>query len=367
MPAGSAQPAPRSEEEGAPPLRLSPWEAVTYFFEKAAARVGIDGEVVELLRRPYRELHVEVPVRMDDGHLEVFSGYRVQHSGARGPYKEGVRFHPEADLEEVRALASLMTWKNAVVEIPFGGAKGGVQCDPATLSKKEKRQVTRTYTRNIAHLLGVQRDIPAPDMGTDAQTMAWMMDAYSAIHGYTPGIVTGKPLTLGGSRGRREATGRGLSLVTRDALAALGMQPEGARVAIQGYGNVGAFAARFLQEMGCKIVAVADVWGGVHRPDGIDCRRLDAQVEESGSVMDLAGTWEIGRDEVLTYECDILVPAALGGVIHADNWEQVQARLVVEGANGPVTPYADHHLGERGVTVVPDLVDNAGGVIVSYF
>ena len=230
-----------------------------------------------------------------------------------------------------------------------------------------KRQVTRTYTRNIAHLLGVQRDIPAPDMGTDAQTMAWMMDAYSAIHGYTPGIVTGKPLTLGGSRGRREATGRGLSLVTRDALAALGMQPEGARVAIQGYGNVGAFAARFLQEMGCKIVAVADVWGGVHRPDGIDCRRLDAQVEESGSVMDLAGTWEIGRDEVLTYECDILVPAALGGVIHADNWEQVQARLVVEGANGPVTPYADHHLGERGVTVVPDLVANAGGVIVSYF
>ena len=349
-------------ERAEPPRQMSPWEAANFFFETAAGRVGIDPEIVELLRRPYRELHVEVPVRMDDGRLAVFSGYRVQHSAARGPYKGGVRFHSEVDLDEIRALAALMTWKTAIVNIPFGGAKGGVQCDPTALSKEEKRRVTRTYMVNIAHLLGVQRDIPAPDMGTDEQTMAWMMDAYGAVHGYTPGIVTGKPISLGGSAGRREATGRGVALVTRDALVSLGMSAEQTRVAIHGYGNVGRYAAQFLQ-----IVAVADVGGCVVRPDGIDPGLLQEHVAATGSVVGMGGTWERERDEVLTSECDVLVPAAVGGVIHADNWARVQARLIVEGANGPVTPYADHHLREGGVTIVPDIVANAGGVLVSYF
>ena len=354
-------------ERAEPPRQMSHWEAANFFFETAAERVGIDPEIVELLRRPYRELHVEVPVRMDDGRLAVFSGFRVQHSAARGPYKGGVRFHPEVDLDEVRALAALMTWKTAIVNIPFGGAKGGVQCDPTALSKEENRRLTRTYMVNISHLLGVQRDIAAPDMGTDKQTMAWMMDAYGSAHGYTPGIVTGKPISLGGSAGRREATGRGVALVTRDTLASLGMSAEQTRVAIHGYGNVGRFAAQFLHEMGCKIVAVADVGGCVVRPDGIDPGLLQEHVAATGSVVGMAGTWERERDEVFTSECDVLVPAAVGGVIHADNWARVQARVIVEGANGPVTPYADHHLREGGVTIVPDIIANAGGVLVSYF
>ena len=351
----------------APPRDLSPWEATNYLFEDAAGRLGMDPEIVMLLRRPYRELHVEVPVRMDDGHLEVLSGYWVQHSAARGPYKGGVRFHPDVDLDEVRALASLMTWKTALVNVPFGGAKGGVTCNPATLSKKEKREITRTYTRNIAHLLGVNRDIPAPDMGTDGQTMAWMMDAYGSINGYTPGIVTGKPLNMGGSAGRTEATGRGVAIITGLSLAAAGLPEEGARVAIQGFGNVGAYAARFLSEMGCTIVAVSDVEGAVQRPDGLDVALLQQHVAEQGTVKGLAGAWELPRDEVLYVDCDVLVPAALGGVIDADNWERVTAKLIVEGANHPVTPYADHSLAERGTVIVPDILANAGGVMVSYF
>ncbi len=363
-------PRPAAPAQGAaavPFHSMSSCEAATHFFLDAAGRIGLHADIVELLRRPYRELHVEVPVRMDDGRLQVFSGYRVQHSGARGPYKGGVRFHPDADLDEVRALAALMTWKTAIIDIPFGGAKGGVQCDPTTLSKQELRGVTRTYIENISHLLGVYRDIPAPDMGTDAQTMAWMMDAYGARHGYSPACVTGKPLAMGGSQGRNEATGRGVALVTRDTLAALGRRPEGTRVSIHGFGNVGSHAATSLHEIGCRVVAISDVRGGIHRPDGLDPAAVVAHVQETGSVVGFVGASRISSEEVLSVECDVLVPAAIGGVIHADNWESVQASIIIEGANGPVTPYADHHLAKQGTVVVPDIVANAGGVLVSYF
>ena len=363
-------PRPDAPAQGAatvPFHSMSSCEAATHFFLDAADRIGLHADIVELLRRPYRELHVEVPVRMDDGHLQVFSGYRVQHSGARGPYKGGVRFHPAVDLDEIRAMAALMTWKTAIIDIPFGGAKGGVQCDPATLSKQELRGVTRTYLENISHILGVYRDIPAPDMGTDAQTMAWMMDAYGARNGYSPACVTGKPLAMGGSHGRNEATGRGVALVTRDTLSALGRTPEGARISIHGFGNVGSHAATSLHEIGCRVVAISDVRGGIHRPDGLDPAAVIAHVQETGSVVGFPGASRISSEEVLSVDCDVLVPAAIGGVIHADNWESVQASIIIEGANGPVTPYADHHLAKQGTVVVPDIVANAGGVLVSYF
>ena len=351
-----------------PPAGLSQWESATYFFQEAAQRIGLRPEITKLLSMPYRELHVAVPVRMDDGHLEVYAGYRVQHSGARDPYKGGIRFHPSVELDEVRALASLMTWKTALVDIPFGGAKGGVQVDPSKLSRDENLRLTRTYTNNISHLLGIYRDIPAPDMGTNARTMGWMMDAYSASHGYTPGIVTGKPLPMGGSRGRNEATGRGVSLVTRDTLRALGENPERVRLAVQGFGNVGSFATlQLCADYGCKVVAISDINGGIHRPDGMDPQAVMEHVEATGSVVGFPGAWPISADEVLTVECDVLIPAALGGVITGENWEQVQARIIVEGANGPVTPYADAALTQRGCVIVPDIIANAGGVLVSYF
>ncbi len=346
---------------------LSPWQAALHFFEDGARRIQLDTGRAELLRRPWRELHVSVPIRRDNGTLEVLAGFRVQHNGARGPYKGGVRFHPMADLDEVRALAALMTWKTALLELPFGGAKGGVQCDPETMSENELRQTTRTYTQNIAHLLGVNRDIPAPDLGTNAQTMAWMMDAYGARYGYSPGIVTGKPPALGGSEGRAEATGLGVALITRDTVQAMGRGVEGLRVAIQGYGDVGANAARYLDALGAKIVAVSDVHGGVHDPDGLDFATLQAHYEQNGSVAAMPGTQDCGGNALLYVECDVLIPAALNGVINRKTVDGVQAPLIVEAANGPVTPYADHELTKRGVVIVPDIITNAGGVTVSYF
>ena len=354
-------------DTNAPPCQMSAWQAAMFFADEGMRHAGLDSETAELLRVPWRELHVAVPVRMDDGRIHVFAGYRVQHNGARGPYKGGTRFHPETDLEEMRVLASLMTWKTALVNIPFGGAKGGVQCDPRAMSRNELRGVTRTYMQNIAHLLGVHRDIPAPDMGTDSQIMAWMMDAYGSRHGYTPGIVTGKPLSLGGSQGREAATGRGVALVTRDTLQAGDCTVEGGRVSIQGYGNVGAFTAEFLHEMGAKIVAVSDVGGAVQRPDGLDPEALRAHVVATGSVVGTPGTWAMDPHDLVLVECDVLVPAAIGGVIHADNVDGVQASVIVEAANGPLTPYADHILRARGVTIVPDIMANVGGVLVSYF
>jgi glutamate dehydrogenase (NAD(P)+) len=346
---------------------MSSFEAANYFFAEAAEILALPREGIDLLSGAWRELHVQVPVRMDDGRVTIFNGYRVQHSGARGPYKGGVRFHPDADLDEVRALAALMTWKTAVVDIPFGGAKGGVQCDPTTMSNEELRRLTRTYLENISHLLGVYRDIPAPDMGTNAQTMAWMADAYGARYGYSPAIVTGKPVSMGGSPGRVEATGRGVALITRDTLVSLGRATDQTRVAVQGFGNVGSHAARFLHEMGCRVIAVCDRDGGVHLADGLDPVELAAHVERTGSVVGFAGSEPLSAEQLLAMDCEVLIPAAVDGVIHADNWQTVRAPIIVEAANAPVTPYADHYLAAQGTLVVPDIVANAGGVLVSYF
>ncbi len=352
--------------ESAPPEAMSPAEAAHHFFADAADSLGVNPQLVELLRRPYRELKVEVPLHTDDGHLRVLTGFRVQHNGARGPYKGGIRFHPGANLEEVRALAALMTWKTAVIDIPFGGAHGAVQCDPAEFSAAELERLARTYLENVSHLLGVYRDILAPDMGTSAQTMAWMMDAYGRRHGHSPAIVTGKPLAMGGSYGRLEANGRGLALIVRDTLAALGRDPEQTRVAIQGFGNVGSHAARFLDELGCPVVAVSDIRGGVRDADGLDVDAVVEHVTATGGVVGLRGAEPLTADDVLSAECDVLLPAALGDVIHAGNWESVQASVIVEGANHPVTPYADVQLARQGIVVVPDIIASAGGVLVSY-
>ena len=350
-----------------PPRSQTPSEGANWFFRRAAEQLGLADEVVTLLSEPYRELHVQIPVRMDNGSLRVFTGYRVQHNGARGPYKGGVRFHPQANLDEVRALAALMTWKTAVVDIPFGGAKGGVQVDPRALTEGELQRLTRAYVENISHLIGVYRDIPAPDMGTDARTMGWMMDAYGKMHGHSPAIVTGKPLPMGGSHGRTEATGTGIAIVLGDTLRNLGRSRLATRVAIQGFGTVGAPAADASAALGGRVVAVSDAGGGVRNPDGLNIPALRQHFERTGALAGFAGATATSSDDVLYEDCDVLVPAALGEVIHADNWERVRASIIVEGANHPVTPFADYHLARRGVTVIPDILANAGGVLVSYF
>ncbi len=346
---------------------MSTFDEVNQSFDRAADRLGISDGERELLRHPWRELLVAVPVRMDDGSIRVFEGYRIQHNGARGPYKGGVRYHPDADQDEVRALASLMTWKNALVDVPFGGAKGGARCDPLSLSEGELNRLTRRYTANIEHLLGINRDIPAPDLGTNSQTMAWMMDAYSALHGYSPAIVTGKPVELGGSAGREQATGRGAVSVALNAAADLGIDPEGARVVVQGFGNVGSWTAKTAAQAGMKVIAVSDVRGGVFDPNGLDLDALDAHARESGSVSDFPAAEAATNDELMELDCDILIPAAIDGAIRSDNASRISTRLVVEAANHPVTPEADEILAERDIPVMPDILVNAGGVIVSYF
>lgn len=346
---------------------MTPFEAVSRHFSRACERLKVSDEVQDLIRTPDREVRVEVPVRMDNGRLQVFIGYRIQHNAARGPYKGGIRFHPEADAEEVRALASLMTWKTAVVGVPFGGAKGGVQCDPSHMTQSELQQLTRRFTRAISYIIGVDHDIPAPDLGTNAQTMAWMMSAYSEEHGYSPGVVTGKPVELGGSYGREEATGRGVALLTGELARDLGLKVEGATVAVQGFGNVGSWTARFLSQMGCRVVAVSDVRGGIYREAGLDIEALLKHNAEAGSVQDFKGATSITNDDLLGLPCDILVPAALGGVINGSNAHRVRAKVIVEGANHPVTPAADEILKDRGIPSLPDLLANAGGVTVSYF
>jgi glutamate dehydrogenase (NAD(P)+) len=321
----------------------------------------------EILRTSYRELTVQVPVRMDDGRLEVYTGYRVQHNAARGPYKGGIRYHPDADIDEVRALAALMTWKTAVIDVPFGGAKGGVQCDARAMSEGERQRLTRRFTNTISYLLGVNRDVPAPDVNTDAQTMAWMMDAYSARYGYTPAIVTGKPVELGGSYGRDAATGRGVVYCLEEAARDYGIDLAGATVAVQGFGNVGSWFARLVPELGCRVVAVSDVEGGVYRSDGLDAAALAEHVRAHGSVVGAPDTDPITNEDLLELEVDVLVPAALDRVIHQENAARVKARIVVEAANHPVTPSADDILHRAGVVVIPDILANAGGVTVSYF
>lgn len=336
-------------------------------FQAAADHLKLEPDIQLVLRTPYRELIVQIPVRMDDGHLELFHGYRVQHNAVRGPYKGGLRFHPEVDLNEVRSLAALMTWKTAIVDIPFGGAKGGVTCDPTKMSRDELQRLTREFTRKLDMALGVYRDIPAPDVNTNPQVMAWIMDEYGKKHGYTPAIVTGKPVSLGGSLGREQATGRGTMIITREACKALKMNLKGATVAIQGFGNVGSWTARLLAEQGAKIVAVSDVFGGINCPKGIDVPALFDHIKQNKTVQGFPGSKTITNEELLCGNVDILVPAALGGAITRDNADNIQARLVIEAANSPVTPRADEMLRARGITVIPDILVNAGGVTVSYF
>ncbi len=347
--------------------QVSPSESVLQSVYAAAGRLGTSSEVVDLLRTSWREVRAQIPVRMDDRKLKIFEGYRVQHNGARGPYKGGVRFHPKADLDEVRALAMLMTYKCALMDLPFGGAKGGVMCDPTRLSETELNRLTRSYTQHIGMVLGINRDIPAPDMGTNAQTMAWMMDAYGQRYGYTPGIVTGKPVELGGSFGREQATGRGVATCMREYALLEKSNPRDNRVVIQGYGNVGSWTARIASEMGFRIIAVSDVKGGIYNPDGIDIPAVDRWFSVAGSVAGFAQANPVTNDDLLELDCDYLVPAALGEVITEQNASRIRARVVIEAANHPVTPGGDEVLRARGIPVLPDVLVNAGGVIVSYF
>ena len=348
-------------------MSASTFEQVNSFFDQAAERLNLPAGVREMLRLPWRELKVQIPVRMDNGKVTVFTGYRVQHNGARGPYKGGVRYHPDADLEEVRALSSLMTWKTALANIPYGGAKGGVQVDPGKLSQDELNRLTRRYTQSIEHIIAPSRDIPAPDLGTNAQTMAWMMDAYGQIQGHSPAIVTGKPVELGGSLGREAATGRGVFYILQEAASDHNLRLDGMRVVIQGFGNVGSWAARIMSQAGIKVIAISGVDGGIYNPDGIDVDALYQYQVQSGGVSGFAGGDDMSNKDLLELECDVLIPAAIDNVIHVDNAANIRAGLVLEAANHPTTPEADEILEERGITVLPDILVNAGGVIVSYF
>ena len=336
--------------------------------DRVASKIGLESDVHERLRYPRRALVVSIPIRMDDGKTNVFIGYRVHHNTALGPTKGGLRYDLDVNLGEVTALAMLMTWKCALMNLPYGGAKGGVRCNPRALSVQERENLTRRYTAEIILMIGPDLDIPAPDLGTDEQTMAWVMDTYSMTQGKSvPGVVTGKPLIVGGSAGRREATGRGIVYVLYQAAKRLGQEVRGRRVAIQGFGNVGAVAARLLWRDGALITGVSDVQGGIWNERGIDIRALEGHVAEAGTVAGFAGTESMTNSELLEQSCDILLPAAVGSQIHQDNAERIKASIVVEGANGPTTPEADQLLRERGVTVVPDILANAGGVVVSYF
>jgi glutamate dehydrogenase (NAD(P)+) len=341
---------------------VSALDTVNHWFDLAADRMEVPHDIRVVLRGSYREVQVQIPIRL-------FHGYRVQHNGARGPYKGGIRYHPEVDLDEVRALASLMSWKTAIAGVPFGGAKGGVDVDPSALTSAELQRVTRSFIDKIEKVLGPTRDIPAPDVGTNAQTMAWMMDEYGKLHGHTPACVTGKPIALEGSWGREAATGRGVVYMFREAAGQLGLTPSDTRVVVQGFGNVGSWAARIIHQLGAKVVGASDVSGAIRAEAGLDPHVLQDFVREGGRLTDFEaeGVERITPDELLALDCDVLIPAALGGVIHEGNADDVRARLIVEGANAPTTPAADEILEGNGIEVIPDVMANAGGVVVSYF
>jgi glutamate dehydrogenase (NAD(P)+) len=336
--------------------------------DAVAKRLNLDTGIHERMRYPRRALVVSVPTRMDDGRTEVFLGYRVHHCTVMGPTKGGIRYHPGVTLPEVSALAMLMSWKCALMQLPYGGAKGGVACEPGQMSRHELEHMTRRYTAEVMLLIGPDLDIPAPDMGTDEQTMAWIMDTYAMTQGRTvPGVVTGKPLLVGGSAGRRDATGRGLVYVLGQAVREIGIELRGARVAIQGFGNVGSVTARLLWREGAAVIAVTDAQGGVYNPHGLDIRALGQHAKEAGTVAGFPDADPISNADLLMLPCDVLVPAALGGQITEKNADHLRARIVAEGANGPTTPEADQILAARGVPLIPDILANAGGVIVSYF
>ncbi len=336
--------------------------------DEAAAFMGLDDNLYRVFRQPKRVLTVSIPVRMDDGHVEVFTGFRVHHSIARGPAKGGIRYHPQVDLDEVKALAMWMTWKCALVGIPYGGAKGGVRVEPWSLSEGELERMTRRYASEILPFIGPDTDVPAPDMNTDERIMAWIMDTYSMNKGYSvPGVVTGKPMSIGGSAGRGGATSRGVVFSALSAMKRLDMPIEGTRVAIQGFGKVGGFAAEVFHDAGFKVIAVSDYKGGVYNPRGLNPTALLRHRDEAGTVVGFTGADAITNDELLAIDCDVLVPAALEDQITSANADRIQARLIVEAANGPTQPEADHSLNDRGVVIVPDVLANSGGVTVSYF
>ncbi len=348
---------------------FNPKDITDHNFRLAADRLGLNEEQKLLLTIAFREVRVEVPVRRDDGSLKVFIGYRIQHSGVRGPAKGGLRYHPAVELDEIRALATAMTWKTAVVNIPFGGAKGGIACDPRRMSAGELERMTRKFVARIHLLLGPQRDVPAPDVNTNPQVMSWIFDEYSSRHGYSPACVTGKPVELGGSLGREQATGRGTLFVVAEHLKDLGKPVKGQKVVIQGFGNVGSNAAVLFAEQGAEIVAVSDVLGGIRSKDGkgLPVGELVAHVKKTGSVVKFPGTEAVSNEDLLELECDVLIPAALECVIHKDNAARIKAKVVAEAANLPTTPEADEILHKKGITVLPDILVNAGGVTVSYF
>jgi glutamate dehydrogenase (NAD(P)+) len=346
----------------------NPWLAAAARFDEAADKLGLDDGMRKVLKSPAREITVNIPVQLDDGRLEVFTGYRVQHSIARGPAKGGIRFAPDVTIDEVRALASWMTWKCAVVNIPFGGGKGGVICEPQLLSDNELERITRRYTAEIIEFLGPERDVPAPDINTNERIMAWIMDTYSMhVRQATTAVVTGKPQSLGGSRGRTEATGRGCMLVTLQALQRFGLQPENTRVVIQGFGNVGGMAAKLMSEVGFKIIAIIEYDVAVFNPKGLDIPSLTAYKKENGSIRDFPGGQNMDRNEALLLDCEVLLPAATENVIHSGNADRLRCKILCEGANGPTTSVADEILAEKGIFVIPDILANAGGVTVSYF
>lgn len=346
----------------------NPFDDVLEQLDRAARVLHADPAALAPLRHPRRQVIVSVPVLMDDGTLRVFEGYRVLYDNSRGPGKGGIRYHPDVTLDECKALAAWMAWKCAVVDVPFGGAKGGVACDPLRLSDGELERITRRYISEIFDLIGPTVDIPAPDVGTSPRVMAWVMDTFSMKKGYVePGVVTGKPIPLGGSGGRLEATGRGLLFTTRETLKRLDRDLSDSTVAIQGFGNVGSNAARLLHAAGARVVAVSDVSGAIHNPAGLDMPRVSAYYRETGQLRGFPGTEQLDNERLLRLPVDVLLPAALESQITADNAAEIQARIIVEGANGPTTPDADAILAQRGVLVIPDILANAGGVVVSYF
>jgi glutamate dehydrogenase (NAD(P)+) len=352
----------------APREDLNPFRISQMQFDMAAEFLKLDPGLRQVLRTPRRVLEVAVPVKLDNGQVKVFTGFRVQHSLARGPAKGGIRYHPNLSLDEVKALASWMTWKTATVNIPYGGGKGGIICDPKRMSRGEVERMTRRFTCEILPLIGPETDVPAPDVYTDEQTMAWMMDTYSMMVGHAAlGVVTGKPVSLGGSEGRADAAARGVLCVVEEACKVKKMSIRGASVAIQGYGNVGAAAARLFVEKKAKIVAISDSRGGVHNPRGIDPLKALRYKERAGTVVGMPGASRISNDDLLALKCDVLVPAALEHAITLHNADQIKAKIVAEGANGPTTPHADEVLARKGVMVLPDILANAGGVTVSYF
>jgi glutamate dehydrogenase/leucine dehydrogenase len=352
----------------APREDLNPYRIAQIQFDMAAEFLKLDPGLRQILRTPKRVLEVSIPTKMDNGQIKVFTGFRVQHNIARGPAKGGIRYHPNVTLDEVKALATWMTWKTATVNIPYGGGKGGVICDPKRMSKAELERMTRRYTSEILPIIGPEQDIPAPDVYTDAQTMAWIMDTYSMTKGYSSlGVVTGKPLSIGGSEGRNDATARGCLVVVEEACKVKKIPLRGATVAIQGFGNAGSLAAKLFTEKKARVIAISDSRGGVFNSRGIDPLKASRYKERSGTVVGMPGTSRISNDDLLTMKCDILIPAALENVITLNNADQIKAKIVAEAANGPTTPHADEVLARKGILLLPDILANAGGVTVSYF